>query len=103
MEKAVLDTGAGHSGLNGKAAAALGVTPPSMSADAPAGHGFALQTGPVRVGDSILVERATLHLMDHPVMEALGLADHPAMLMGTDQLTGRTVTICYGLGRLFLQ
>jgi hypothetical protein len=57
----------------------------------------------VRVGDSILAERATLHVMDHPVMEALGFADRPAMLMGVDQLAGRTVTICYGLGRLFLQ
>lgn len=101
--KAVLDTGSGHSGLNGKAAAALGVVLPPMSADTPAGHGFGIQTGPVRVGDTVLTERATLHVMNHPVMEALGLADGPTMLMGTDQLEGRTVTICYRLGSLFLQ
>ena len=100
---AVLDTGAGHSGLNSAAAAALGVTLPPIPAGAPASHGLGLQTGPVRVGDSTLTERATLHVMDHPVMEALGLADRPAMLMGNDQLAGRTVTICYRLGRLFLQ
>lgn len=100
---AVLDTGSGHSGLNLKAATALGVALPSMPAGAQAGHGFGLQTGPVRVGDTTVSERTALHVMDHPVTEALGLADQPTMLMGTDQLKGRVVTICYGLGRLFLQ
>jgi len=100
---AVLDTGAGHSGVNGKAAAALGVTLPPTPAGAPVGHGFGLQTGPVRIGDSTLAEQTTLHVMDHPVMAALGLAARPAMLIGTDQLAGRRVTICYGLGRLFLE
>jgi len=53
--------------------------------------------------DERLLERAALHVMDHPVMEALGLADRPTMLMGTDQLKERTVTICYGLKTLFVQ
>lgn len=100
---AVLDTGSGHSGLNSKAAAALGVTLPAVPAGASAGHGFGLQTGPVRVGKTILTERATLHVMDHPAMAAIGLGDRPAMLMGTDQLTGRIVTISYGLRRLFIE
>lgn len=100
---AVLDSGSGHSGLNGKAAEALGVTLPPMPAGAPAGHSFGIQTGPVRVGETILAEQAPLFVMDHPVMESLGLADRPSMLMGTDQLTGRSVTICYGLETLFIQ
>jgi clan AA aspartic protease (TIGR02281 family) len=100
---AVLDSGSGHSGLNTKAATALGVALPSMPAGAQAGHGFGLQTGPVRVGDTTLSERTALHVMDHPVIEALGLSDRPTMLMGTDQLKDSTVTICYGLAMLFLQ
>ena len=74
-----------------------------MPAGKPTGHGIGLQTGPVRVGDTTLTEQAMLHVMDHPVMEALGLADRPSMLMGTDQLTERSMTICYGLDTLFLQ
>lgn len=100
---AVLDSGSGHSGLNIKAATALGVDLPPMPASAQPGHGFGIQTGPVRLGDITLAERATLQVMDHPVMEALGLADRPSMLMGTDQLAGRAVTICYGLETIFLQ
>ena len=99
---AVLDTGSGHSGLNISAATALGVNLPSMPPGTPTGHGFGLQTGPVRVGDTTLSERTALHVMDHPVMEALGLANRPTMLLGTDQLRGRTVTICYGLKTLFV-
>ena len=101
--KALLDTGAGHSGLNSKAVAALGITLPPMPAGTPAGHGLGLQAGPVTVGDSTLVARATLRVMDHPIMEALGLANGPTMLIGTDQLADRSVTICYRLRRLFLQ
>jgi len=101
--KAVLDSGSGHSGLNSKAASALGVNLPPIAAGEQAGHGFGLETGPVRVGDATLAERTALHVMDHPVMESLGLADQPSMLLGTDQLTGRALTICYGLQTLFLQ
>jgi predicted aspartyl protease len=100
---ALLDTGSGHSGINTKAALAMGVTLPPMPAGASAGHGFGLQTGPVRVGDTLLTERTTLAVMDHPVMESLGLADRPNMLMGTDQLAGQVLTICYGLKTLLLQ
>jgi hypothetical protein len=101
--KALLDSGSGHSGLNGKAVAALGVTLPPLPAGAPTGHNFGIQTGPVRVGETILTEQTQLFVMDHPVMESLGLADRPSMLLGTDQLKGRSVTICYGLKILFLQ
>lgn len=103
LVEAVLDTGSGHSGLNVSAATALGVNLPPTPPGTPTGHGFGLQTGPVRVGDTTLSERTALHVMDHPVMEALGLANRPTMLMGTDQLKDRTVTICYGLATLFLQ
>ena len=100
---ALLDSGSGHSGINGEATAALGITLPSMPADAPAGHGLGIQTGPVRVGEVTLVEQTPLFVMDHPIMESLGLADQPSMLMGIDQLKGRSVTICYGLETLFIQ
>lgn len=100
---ALLDTGSGHSGLNGSAATALGVNLPPVPTGSPPGHGFGLQTGPVRVGDAILSEQTVLHVMDHPIMEALGLAQRPSMLMGTDQLAKRTVTISYGLDMIFLQ
>lgn len=101
--KAVLDTGSGHSGLNTKAAEALGVSLPDMPKGPAGQHGFGLQTGPVRLGDQVLTEHATLRVMDHPVMEALGLADSPSMLMGTDQFGDRTLTISYGLGRVFVE
>jgi len=100
---ALLDSGSGHSGINGKAAAALGVTLPKMPAGAPTGHSFGIQTGPVRVGETILTEQTPLFVMDHPLMESLGLTDRASMLMGTDQLKGRSVTICYELETLFLQ
>lgn len=99
---AVLDSGSGHSGINVSAATALGVNLPPMPPGTPTGHGFGLQTGPVLLGDTILSERVALRVMDHPVMESLGLADRPTMLLGTDQLQGRTVTICYGLKTLFV-
>jgi len=101
--KAVLDTGSGHSGLNTKAAESLGVSLPEMPKGPAGQHGFGLQTGPVLIGDQVLTQRATLRVMDHPVMEALGLADGPSMLMGTDQFTDRTLTISYGLGRVFVE
>ena len=97
-----MDTGSGHSGLNFNAARALGVTLPPSPAGAPAGHRFGLETGPVRVGETVLTERTALFVMDHPVMAALGLADRPSMLLGTDQLQGKTLTICYGLETVFL-
>jgi len=100
---AVLDTGSGHSGLNTKAALSLGVELPPLPAGSPRGHGFGLQTGPVRLGDQVLTERATLRVMDHPVMEALGLSDGPSMLMGTDKFGDRTLTISYGLGKVFVE
>jgi predicted aspartyl protease len=100
---AILDTGSGHSGLNVKAASALGVVVPPMPDEALSGHRIGLETGPVRVGETTLTERAAVHVMDHPIMEELGLARQPAMLMGTDQLMGRTVTISYGLKTLFIE
>jgi predicted aspartyl protease len=100
---AVLDTGSGHSGLNVRAAAALGVAIPPMPDEALGGHSIGLETGPVRIGEKTLTERAAVHVMDHPIMEELGLAKQPAMLMGTDQLMGRTVTISYGLKMLFIE
>jgi len=99
---ALLDSGSGHSGLNVKAATALGVSLPSMPAGAPTGHSFGIQTGPVSVGATILAEQAPFFVMDHPLMESLGLSDRPSMLMGTDQLQDQSVTICYGLETLFL-
>ena len=99
---AVLDSGSGHSGININAATALGVSIPPMPPGTATGHGFGLQTGPLLLGNETLSERATLHVMDHPVMESLGLANRPTMLLGTDQLQDRTVTICYGLETLFV-
>lgn len=100
---ALLDSGSGHSGINGKAATALGVSLPNMPAGVSAGHSFGIQTGPIRLGETTLTEQAPLFVKDHPLMESLGLADRPSMLMGTDQLKGRSLTICYGLSTLFLE
>lgn len=100
---AVLDSGSGHSGINLMAAESLGVTLPPMPDGAPTGHGFGIETGPVHVSETVLAERAALFVMDHPIMESLGLADRPSMLIGTDQFKNRTVTICYKLETLFLQ
>jgi hypothetical protein len=100
---AVLDTGSGHSGLNKKAAESLGVQLPPLPQGPSGGHGFGLQTGPIRLGDTVLADRTTLRVMDHPVMEALGLANQPSMLLGTDQLVGRQLTICYELETVAIQ
>jgi predicted aspartyl protease len=100
---ALLDSGSGHSGINGIAAAVLGVTLPQMPTGAPAGHNFGIQTGPVRVGKTILTEQTPLFVMDHPLLESLGLTDRASMLMGTDQFKSRSLTICYGLDTLFLE
>ncbi len=98
---ALLDTGSGHSGINSIAARALGVELPNP---APAGHGLAILAGPIRVGDRTLRDRGQLVVMDRDdIFAPLGLADRPRLLLGTDLLGGRAITISYAEGRLFLE
>lgn len=98
---ALLDTGAGHSGINSLAAKALGVELPDVPAN---GHGLGILAGPIRVGERTLQEQAPLRVMDREdIFAPLGLADRPRLLLGTDLLAGRVLSISYGTGRLFLE
>ena len=102
--QALLDTGSGHSGLNGHAARSLGVELPELPTGADGhGHGITLDTGPLRLGEHVLAERPRVHVMDHPLMAVLGLADGPSMLLGTDLLAGQVVTLSYGRDRVWVE
>ena len=67
------------------------------------GHGITLDTGPLRLGEHVLAERPRVHVMDHPLMAVLGLADGPSMLLGTDLLAGQVVTLSYGRDRVWVE
>lgn len=98
---ALLDTGSGHSGINTLAAKELGAELPDA---APAGHGFAILAGPIRAAGRTLQERGQLAVMDRAdIFGPLGLADRPRLLLGTDLLAGRVLSISYGAGLLFLE
>jgi predicted aspartyl protease len=104
---AVLDTGSGRSGINSAAATALGIELPGGAAPAPAhagGHGpvAALPTMEIELGDGRLSSAQPVAIIDLPVFETLGLADTPAMLLGTNFLRGRRVGLDYAGRRIFL-
>ena len=93
----ILDTGSGRTGMNRLAAEAIGVElPPTM----PGGHAPALRVGEIHMGEGSLARDVIVGVIDLPVFQALGVADGPAMLMGTGTLAGRRVGISYGLGRI---
>jgi len=94
---ALLDTGSGRSGMNYRAARALGVNLPPP---APGAHGPALQVGAVELGGGVLARNLVVGVVDLPAFTALGVADGPVMLLGTGALVGRRVGISYGVGRL---
>jgi predicted aspartyl protease len=96
----ILDTGSGRSGMNHVAATAIGIDLPPTS---PGRHGPAVQVGELRVGDGVLARNLIVGVVDLPVFAALGVADGPAMLMGTEALAGRRVGISYGVGRLSIR
>jgi predicted aspartyl protease len=97
---AILDTGSGRSGMNHLAATAIGVELPPTS---PGRHGPALQVGEVHVGDDVLARDLIVGVVDLPAFAALGVAEGPAMLIGTGALVGRRVGISYGVGRLSIR
>lgn len=94
---AILDTGSGRSGMNSLAANAIGVELPPAR---PGAHGPALQVGEMRLGDGVLARDVIVGVVDLPVFEQLGLAEGPAMLLGTAALAGKRVGIAYGLERM---
>lgn len=96
----VLDTGSGRSGMNSLAARAIGVDlPPSP----PGAHGPALQIGAVELGGDVLARNLVVGVVDLPAFGTLGMADGPAMLLGTGALAGRRVGIAYGVQRLSVE
>ena len=97
---AILDTGSGRTGMNGLAATAIGVELPAAM---PGGHAPALQVGAIELGGSVLARGVVVGVVDLPAFDALGLADQPALLLGTAPLAGRRVGISYGLRRLSIQ
>jgi predicted aspartyl protease len=104
---AVLDTGSGRSGINSAAAAALGIELPGRAAPAPdhaGGHGpvAALPTMEIELGAGHLRSAQPVAIVDLPVFETLGLADRPAMLLGTNFLRGRRIGLDYAGRRIFL-
>ncbi len=100
-----LDTGSGHSGINSLAAEALGLNIPKPdSSVGPYGHGFGIEGGPIKTGEVVLQDRAQLAVVDRDdIFEDFGLASKPRMLMGTDLLKGRVLSISYGRNTLFVQ
>jgi len=101
----LLDTGSGHSGINSLAADALGLDiPKPVLSQGSHGHGFGIQAGPIKVGEVVLQERAQLAVVDRDDMfEAFGLANKPRMLMGTNLLKDRVLSISYGRRTLFVE
>ncbi len=98
---ALIDTGSGHSGINGMTARAMGVELPDPP---PGGHGFGIETGPFRVGTRVFRDRGQVAIMDRPdIFVAFDLVDKPRLLMGTDLLAGSVLSISYGREVLFLQ
>jgi hypothetical protein len=94
---AVLDTGSGRTGMNYLAARAIGIDLPPAQ---PGSHGPALQVGAVHLGDGVLARELIVGVVDLPVFEQFGLAEGPAMLVGTGALAGKRVGIAYGLQRM---
>ena len=101
----MLDTGSGHSGINRLAAGSLGLDiPKPESSVGPYGHGFGIQGGPIKAGEVVLQETAQLAVVDRAdIFEAFGLANQPRMLMGTNLLKNRVLSISYGRSTLFVQ
>jgi len=70
----------------------------------PRGHGpvAALPTMEIELGEGDLRSAQPVAIIDLPVFETLGLADRPAMLLGTNFLRGRRLGLDYAGGRIFL-
>ncbi len=106
---AVLDTGAGRSAINLAAAEALGITLPEVPESAH-GHGPATMHEPsasipnvtLELGDLSLSSKAHVGIVDLPVFASLGLADKPAMILGTNFLESRKMEIDYQNKVLYL-
>ena len=104
---AVLDTGSGRSAINHAAARALGVALPAVptpQATSPsAGHHpvAAIAEARLELADTALTSVDPVAVIDLPVFENLGLADEPAMILGTNFLKQRKLTIAYAAGRLY--
>lgn len=105
---AVLDTGSGRSGINSPAATALGIDVPAGMAAAHQGGATmhapraALPSMEIELGDGRLASSTPVAIIDLPVFGPLGLADRPAMLLGTNFLTGRRLGIDYAGSQVYL-
>ncbi|MEJ2540736.1 MAG: retropepsin-like aspartic protease [Gemmatimonadota bacterium] len=97
---AILDTGSGRNGMNLLAAAAIGV---DLPATIPGGHAPGLNVGAIHMGGGTLARNVPVGVIDLPAFAALGLADGPAILLGTGALAGRRVGISYGLNRISIE
>ena len=59
---------------------------------------------PIRAGEVVLQETAQLAVVDRAdIFEAFGLANQPRMLMGTNLLKNRVLSISYGRSTRFVQ
>ena len=97
----LLDTGSGHSGVNTRVTDALGVDLPDPP---PGGHGLGIETGPIRIGEQVIVDRGPLMVMDRAdIFAAFDLVDKPRMLVGTDLLAGRVLSISYATRHLYVE
>ena len=105
---AVLDTGSGRSGINSPAATALGIDVPAGMAAAHQGGATmhapraALPSMEIELGDGRLASSTPVAIIDLPVFGPLGLADRPAMLLGTNFLTERRLGIDYAGSQVYL-
>lgn len=105
---AILDTGSGRSAINYAAAAAMGLSlpdlPPPVEGHGDTGHRpvAALPAVTIDIGDTRLDAQSPVAIVNLDVFERLGLGDRPALLMGTNLLTGRRLGIDYRSRRLYL-
>lgn len=105
---AILDTGSGRSAINTAAATAMGLSvpdvPPPIGSHGDGGHGpvAALPAVSIDIGGTHLDGIGPVAIIDLDVFQHLGLGEKPALLIGTNLLTGRRVGIDYGSRRLYL-
>ncbi len=93
---AVLDTGAGHSAVNSKAAEALGLSGDRDTFD------IVSEKLSVDIDSVALTTDMDIEISDVPVFKVFGMDDEPAILIGTDFLKDRVLAIAYDTETLYV-
>ncbi len=94
--RAVLDTGAGHSAINSKAAKALGLNDDQKTIDVASDY-FSVDLDGIALTSDLDIEISNV-----PVFKVFGIDDIPAILVGTDLLKNRVLAIAYDTETLYV-